>query len=49
MFFKEIKERATVFVLPVFYDTIISSIILRLLRIATDTEKINKTEKRPDN
>lgn len=40
MFFKEIKEHATVFVLSAFYDTTISSIILRLLRIATYTEKI---------
>lgn len=39
MFLKEIKEHVTLFVLSAFYDSIISSIILRLLRIAADTKK----------
>lgn len=37
LFFKVIKERTVVSVLPAFYDSIISSIILRMLRTATDT------------
>lgn len=48
MFLKEIKEHVTLFVLSAFSDSVISSIILRLLRIAADTKK-KKTEKRPGN
>lgn len=39
MFLKEIKEHVTLFVLSAFYDTVISSIILSLLRIAAGTKK----------
>jgi len=44
LFFEEIKEHATVFVLSAFCDTRISSIILRLLRTVAYTTKKKKKQ-----
>lgn len=45
LLFKVIKECAVVSVLPAFYDSIICSVILRMLRIATDALKKNLNKK----